>query len=108
MNTARLKARDARRLSDINSLQKALALYNNDNNTYPVSVSTTTLNGGDAVSSALVSGGMIPAAIKDPQSPSYDYTYSSNAIGNTYTLSYCLETNSVPNNHSGCGNSVTP
>jgi len=35
LNTARAKARDAKRLSDIGSLQIALELYYNSNNQYP-------------------------------------------------------------------------
>jgi general secretion pathway protein G len=37
INVARMKARDARRLADLRQIQTALALYYDDNNTYPVS-----------------------------------------------------------------------
>ncbi|HEY4483033.1 MAG TPA: type II secretion system protein, partial [Candidatus Paceibacterota bacterium] len=41
LNTARVKARDARRISDINSLQLALELYSNDNSgKYPLASAT--------------------------------------------------------------------
>jgi len=36
-NSARMKARDARRLAEIKSLQKALQLYYNENSSYPIS-----------------------------------------------------------------------
>jgi prepilin-type N-terminal cleavage/methylation domain-containing protein len=37
INVARMKARDARRFADIKQIQTALALYYDDNNTYPTS-----------------------------------------------------------------------
>jgi prepilin-type N-terminal cleavage/methylation domain-containing protein len=37
LNTARVKARDARRISDMNQVQTALAFYYSDNNQYPTS-----------------------------------------------------------------------
>jgi general secretion pathway protein G len=40
INVARMKARDARRFADIKQIQTALALYYDDNNTYPVSTNS--------------------------------------------------------------------
>lgn len=37
LNSARIKARDARRIADIKQIQMALDLYYDQNNTYPVS-----------------------------------------------------------------------
>jgi len=37
LNTARMKSRDARRLSDLSQISKALELYYDDNSTYAVS-----------------------------------------------------------------------
>jgi prepilin-type N-terminal cleavage/methylation domain-containing protein len=37
LNNSRIKARDARRISDIRQLQKALEMYYNQNNAYPIS-----------------------------------------------------------------------
>ncbi len=104
------KARDARRMEDVNSLQKAFALYLATSGTYPISVSTTTLNGGggDTISAVLVASENIPTAIKDPQSPVYDYTYSSNSTGNTYMIGFCLETDNIRNYSAGCSNYVRP
>ncbi|MFH0856720.1 MAG: prepilin-type N-terminal cleavage/methylation domain-containing protein, partial [bacterium] len=36
LNTARAKARDARRISDVKQIQTALELYYNDKGAYPV------------------------------------------------------------------------
>lgn len=104
------KARDARRMEDVNSLQKAFALYLATSGTYPISVSTTTLNGSvsDTISALLVASENIPTAIKDPQSPVYDYTYSSNATGNTYFIGFCLETDNIRNYSAGCNNYIRP
>lgn len=104
------KARDARRLEDVNSYQKALALYLSTSGTYPISVATTTLNGGgsDTVSAALVASENLPTAPKDPQSPTYNYTYSSNAGGNDYMIGFCLETNNIKGFSQGCGNTRKP
>lgn len=106
LNTARMKARDARRLADIDSIKKALSLYYSDNNTYPVSVSTTTLNATDPISAALVGAGSIPSVPADPQSPTYDYSYSTPADGQSFTIGFCVE---ADNNSytAGCNNFVT-
>ncbi|MFA7309422.1 MAG: prepilin-type N-terminal cleavage/methylation domain-containing protein [Candidatus Paceibacterota bacterium] len=102
------KARDARRIQDVGSLQKALALYLTTSGTYPIVTSTTTLTGTDPIMTALIAAQTIPATPKDPSSPVYEYTYVSNAIGNTYTIGFCLETNKITNYSEGCGNQVSP
>lgn len=108
LSTVQSKARDTRRMQDINSLQKGLAIYLATNGSYPISVSTTTLNGTDAVSAALIADGAFSAIPKDPQSPTYNYTYSTNANGSVYTIGFCLETNSLRGFSQGCGNVVSP
>jgi general secretion pathway protein G len=108
LSTSQSKARDARRMSDIDSYQKALAMYLSTSGTYPVSyTSSTTLNGSDAVSAALVAAQDLPTPPKDPQSPTYDYTYWTDSSGSKYWLGFCLETNNIRNYAQGCGNSVT-
>ena len=108
LDIARTKSRDARRLADINSIQKALSLYVTGTGAiYPVAVSTTTLTGSDVVSLALVNANTISSVPADPNSALYSYTYSTNAAGNKYYLSFCLETNTIPNYVSGCGNTET-
>ena len=108
LGSTQSKARDARRLEDISSWQKALALHLISSGTYPIYTSTTTLDGTDGISAALMASGDLPTTPKDPQSPVFDYTYVSNSIGNTYTLSFCLETNNIKNYSEGCDNHVRP
>jgi prepilin-type N-terminal cleavage/methylation domain-containing protein len=40
LNRARMKARDARRMSDLQQLEKAIELYYNDHESYPVNANT--------------------------------------------------------------------
>jgi type II secretion system protein G len=107
LSTAQAKARDARRLEDVDAIKKALALYSSDHGGYPLSVSTTTLTGSDAVSTALIGAGALPGMPRDPKDPTYTYTYSSNATANTFMVAFCLETSSVRNYAQGCGNYIT-
>lgn len=102
------RARDARRLEDMATLQKALALYLIDNGTYPIALSTTTLSGSDDVMTELIASGNIAATPKDPTSPVQDYTYRSNTIGTRYTLTVCMETDRFSNYIPGCDNYITP
>lgn len=102
LNSAREKARDAKRVADIKQLQTALELYYNDNQAYPVEAVAITLgsatadclsaNGTDGFEAAAdcaaddVYMGQVPS---DPTS-SQNYTYIS-ADGSTYTISFTLE-----------------
>lgn len=102
IQNSKQKARDARRVSDINNIATALALYHNDNNRYPFPYAGN-LTGSDAVSTALRNAGYISSAPLDPLNQAasgcgiaggYRYYYSS-TDGSNYFLAYCLETNSV-------------
>ena len=109
LSSSQAKARDARRMDDMSSWQKALALYASDAGRYPISFSaTTTLNGSDAVSQELVAAGELPVGPKDPLSPTYEYTYRTNAEGTNYWLGFCLETNNLIYYTQGCDNLITP
>jgi len=109
LNSARAKSRDARRLADLDSIKKALTLYYNDNQAYPISaVATTTITGVDALSSALTGAGTITQVPKDPRSPTTDYTYRTDANGTTYNLSFCMETGSNKTFPAGCANTMKP
>lgn len=76
LNTARGKANDARRLSDIHSVVQAMELYANDHQgSYPATPTTDTAAAcggttptcvGDLTS--LVTGGYLPSLPKDPNS----------------------------------------
>ena len=106
---AQVKSRDARRLADINSIQKALSLYvtGTGGGMYPLAHATTTITGSDALSVALVGAKAIDAVPADPTPTAYSYDYSTNAAGNKYYLSFCLEAGGVSTYTKGCGNTVT-
>lgn len=71
LNSARSKARDAKRVGDLGSVRTALTLYYDTNKQYP-----TTLQG-------LVTGGFLSAVPTDPSSTSTPYMYA--GIGNGAT-----------------------
>lgn len=94
LNTARGKARDAKRLSDMHQLQSALELYNLKNGGYPNSNNSgcggwESTGSDTAISSnfvaALVADGDIPKGIKDPTAALEDtcgnYAYYQYATG---------------------------
>lgn len=95
LNSARVKARDARRLADLDAIKKALTLYNNDNNKYATtgSAATTTITGADAISVILIASGAITTVPADPQASGgvNNYEYWSDAAGNNYQLRFCME-----------------
>ncbi|MBI4224779.1 MAG: type II secretion system protein [Candidatus Sungbacteria bacterium] len=86
LNSARVKARDARRASDIRELQKALELYFDSNNTYP---SAGLWFGGQGNCWGTVTDnyipGLAPAYISVlPLDPTPGYCTSGPARGRTY------------------------
>ena len=100
LGSAREKARDSKRLSDVKQMQTALELFFTDSNHYPTS-SITTLGtgavclGGDdwgATSGACGENPYMGLVPKDPQSPIQDYTYApSDANGASYLIHATLE-----------------
>jgi len=88
LNNARMKSRDAKRVSDVKQIQTALELYYNDVNSYVV--------GSDLGTSIAANGVTYMATVPSNPSPRTDgscpdvtaYTYSGTAT--TYTISYCL------------------
>jgi prepilin-type N-terminal cleavage/methylation domain-containing protein len=102
LNNARVKARNARRITDIKQIQLALELYyDGQNSNYPPFVDTC-----DAASAfgleALQTGGYIPALPRDPNrtgNPScYRYTSLSTSPRTTYHLAALLEVEGSTNN----------
>lgn len=99
---ARVKSRDARRLSDLKSISTALEMYNNDVGGYPI---TSTVQIGDANHACLNSQGFKPTGCtgtvylanlpKDPKSGYYLYSGG----GNNFAVSTGLE--GVMNGYSG-------
>lgn len=108
LSTVQAKARDARRMEDLNSLQKALALYSSNAGTYPIQEVAATLVNASGAGLSLINSEAMSTMPKDPTDPTYTYKYSSNAIGTTYTLSFCLETSGIKNYAQGCSNTISP
>ncbi len=105
------KSRDTRRVEDINQIAKALNLYYADNYKFPKAETEIEINGTtDALSLGLISAGAMPTLPSDPISPddTFKYWYQTNSLGTTYTLRFCLETDSIPDHTAGCNNTKTP
>ncbi len=77
LNSARKKARDARRIADLKQLQLALEMYNDTNSSYPTNLSS------------LVSD-YIPVLPKDPKTNA-DYSYATTSTSSSYVLGATLE-----------------
>ena len=104
----RQKSRDARRMSDVREIKKALSLYANQNNKFPSSATETIITGDDIISVELEGAGVISKMPADPMHPTYAYAYQTDTQGNTYAISFCLETDDIPNYSKGCANEITP
>lgn len=103
------RAHDTRRMADVQSITKALASFVATNGgTYPTSVIPVTITGTDAFSTMLVQSGSIAAVPHDPMTGTYDYTYISNANGTDYTITFCLETDTIKGYSPGCSNTIKP
>ena len=105
LSTVQAKARDARRVADVDQLRKALTIYSSNYGTYPLATATTTLTATSTVGSALISAEAIPTMPNDPSI--YEYSYLSDSAGSTFTINFCLETNTVKGYAQGCDNYVT-
>ena len=109
MDNVRERTRDAKRISDMKEISKALALYADNNTIYPIETTAVTITGIDTFSQTLENDDIISEVPTDPLfSPAYIYTYQSNSNGSDYTLTFCLETNTIQNYSQGCGNTITP
>jgi len=85
LNSARVKARDARREADMKEVQTALELYYNDHNAYIINTTAITTNAGFATAlNALSTGGYMSTIPSDPGSNVYKYI--TNASGSFYCL----------------------
>ena len=86
LNTARSKARDVRRISDLRQIVLALEMSYDDNDAYPSVTDCATIPG------SLVTDGFIGAVPEDPVSTNA-YAYGSDGV--TYVLRATIE-NDVP------------
>jgi len=98
------KKRDALRMANMNEISKALSLYINQTQKYPIY--TGNITGSDSMSTTLQNAGAISKVPTDPLAD-YNYTYTS-SNGTTFTLGFCLETNTIKGYSQGCGNTITP
>ena len=96
LGSARVKARDSKRLSDLKQVQTALELYYTDNNGYPTAASSTLGSAGfECLDSTGFKGegtcaadaymGQVPS---DPSSGAFVYNSTASS---TYTISATLE-----------------
>lgn len=115
LNSARMKSRDARRLSDVKQIQTALELFYNDQGMYPPSaavIDTAEFLGqgnfaclDDGGWDATCTGNVYMAAVPtypvprtdntcdpttDDQAVGYSYINHTATDASTYTLQYCL------------------
>ena len=90
MNSARERARDAQRKSDLRNIQTGLRIYYNDNGGYPPASEINAAWGGEWSKSGVVYMNTLPI---DPLSPAQDYTYTS-ADTDDFLLKSCLENKS--------------
>jgi len=97
LNTARARARDAKRISDVKQIQTALEMYYNDTSDYP---STASVTAGQSIASAngvflrQIPSAPLPTDGANCGSNVTEYTYAYQAAstgGNaSYTIRYCL------------------
>ncbi len=96
LTNARLKSRDARRITDIKQIQNALELYFSDCNGYPTAVTAgNSLAGNDGsctpantnIYMKIVPSNPTPKT--DGSCPNSDYSYTRDG-GSTYHITYCI------------------
>lgn len=103
------KSRDTRRVEDISQISKALELYYSSEYRFPKAETEVVLNNvDDILTTTLIPAGAISSISLDPIHPDYTYRYQTNSLGTTYTLRFCLETDSIKGYSAGCSNEKTP
>jgi type II secretion system protein G len=89
LNSARAKARDAKRLADVKQMSSALELYNNDKSYYPTSTTNTILSAVVGLTPTYI--GVIPDAPQPADNGcGVSYMYQTPATPNAYTLTFCI------------------
>ena len=120
LNSARSRARDAERKSDIKNIETALRIYYNDIGSYPANDGSNQMKACDPGGNSSCSWGSewnigttvyMQTLPKDPLSPNQDYRYSRGSQSDptdsdSYILQACLEnksdTNGVPSAGAWC------
>lgn len=108
INTTNAHSRDARRISDVQSLYKALTLHQTMHSNFPISPNPIIIDGTDLLSTALISNEVLESPVVDPLHPIYDYSYSTDDTGGDFTIQFCLEDNDIKEYKKGCDNYITP
>ena len=106
LSSVQSKARDAKRIEDVDQVRKALTLYSSDFGSYPIATATTTLTATSTVGSAIISSGSMSTMPRDPSV--YQYSYVSDSNGSTFKINFCLETSSIRGYSQGCANYLSP
>jgi len=95
LNSARARARDAKRVADVKQVQTALELYYNDFGQYPATVATSIVGTPSGASSTFYMN-VVPTAPLPADgnctnaSSSNSYTYTVQDNNRSYTMSYCI------------------
>ena len=107
LNSARLKARDARRISDMKNMSLAFELFYDSCGRYPSALATTDTGGG-ACSGSTTLGDFLSTIPSDPTDTSHGYGYKS-TDGTSYLLADQLEggAGAVPSNTNASGGTAT-
>jgi prepilin-type N-terminal cleavage/methylation domain-containing protein len=92
LNSSRARARDTRRIADLQQVQNALELYFAANNYYPISISVWSKAQGTGSLEAALVPSVVNQIPDDPLSGRH-YGYCSTATGDKYVLGAILETN---------------
>ncbi|MFZ3301747.1 MAG: type II secretion system protein [Microgenomates group bacterium] len=90
MNSARERARDAQRKSDLRNIQTGLRLYYNDNGGYPLKAVLDSFWDIEWSDNGVTYMNVLP---NDPLAPTQVYTYTY-TDSETYTIKACLENKS--------------
>lgn len=91
VNNARLKARDSKRVSNVQQVRTALELYYNDANSYPATISfddaSVITNGTITYMKNVPSN---PSPRRDGSCPDENYSYTRDGDGASYHITFCL------------------
>jgi len=105
LNSARARARDAKRISDIKQIQTALEMYYNDNNDYPNTLDQLTTTIPPLIKVIPTAPLPVDGTCNDTQN-TYTYAYSGSGSTASYALTYCL--GSATGNVSAGPHTATP
>ncbi len=90
--SANMKARNGKRMADLQQVRAALEIYRSDYPTYPND--TVTGDMADISDAGNLSDYLSSESILDPKTGTYDYSYDSD--GTTYTLCANMEPEGTP------------